>query len=107
LDPSLPVAGTEGGREFTRVLIGNELTMDVAAAEQDILDAGDALVREHSGIGAILLECTNMVPYARALRDRLGIPVYDIYSFMLWFHAGLAPRDFGHPGSVGGPWRER
>ena len=107
LDPSLPVAGTDGGREFTRVLIGNELTMDVAAAEQDILDAGDALVRRHSGIGAILLECTNMVPYARALRDRLGVPVYDIYSFMLWFHAGLAPRDFGHPGSIAGPWRER
>jgi len=107
LDPSLPVVGTDGGREFTRVLIGNELTMDVAAAEQDILDAGDALVREHPGIGAILLECTNMVPYARALRDRLGLPVYDIYSFMLWFHAGLAPRDFGHPGSAAGHWRER
>ena len=107
LDPSLPVVGTDGGREFTRVLIGNELTLDVAAAEQDILDAGDALLRKHSGIGAILLECTNMVPYARALRDRLGIPVYDIYSFMLWFHAGLAPRDFGHPGSRAGAWRER
>ena len=107
LDPSLPVVGTDGGREFTRVLIGNELTMDVAAAEQDILDAGDELVRKHSDIGAILLECTNMVPYARVLRDRLGVPVYDIYSFMLWFHAGLAPRDFGHPGSIAGPWRER
>ena len=59
--------------------------------------------RKHAGIGAILLECTNMVPYARALRDRLGIPVYDIYSFMIWFHAGLAPRDFGHPGSSRGP----
>jgi Asp/Glu/hydantoin racemase len=107
LDPSLPVVGTDGGREFTRVLIGNELTMDVAAAEQDILDAGDALVRKHSGIGAILLECTNMVPYALVFRHRLGVPVYDIYSFMLWFHAGLAPRDFGHPGSLVGPWRER
>jgi Asp/Glu/hydantoin racemase len=107
LDPSLPVVGTDGGREFTRVLIGNELTMDVAAAEQDILVAGDALVRKHSGIGAVVLECTNMVPYARALRDRLGLPVYDIYSFMLWFHAGLAPRDFGHPGSIARPWRER
>jgi hypothetical protein len=89
------------------VLIGNELTMDVAAAQQDILDAGDALVRKHLGIGAILLECPNMVPHARALRDRLGIPDYDIYSFMLWFHAGLAPRDFGHPGSAAGPWCER
>jgi hypothetical protein len=107
LDPGLPVVGTDGGREFTRVLIGNEDTLDVAAAERDILDAGDALLRKHAAVGAVLLECTNMVPYARALRDRLGLPVYDIYSFMLWFHAGLAPRDFGHPGSQPRAWRER
>ncbi|MFL5168081.1 MAG: aspartate/glutamate racemase family protein [Microvirga sp.] len=107
VDPATPVVGTEGGREFTRVLIGNEPTMDVAAAEQDILDAGDALVGRHPEIGAVLLECTNMVPYARALRERLRLPVYDIYSFATWFHAGLSPRDFGHPGSGARSWRER
>jgi hypothetical protein len=107
VDPSTPVVGTEGGREFTRALIGNELVLDVAAAEQDILDAGDALVARHRDIGAVLLECTNMMPYARALRARLRLPVYDIYSFMLWFHAGLSPRDFGHPGSAPREWRER
>ncbi|HEU0158932.1 MAG TPA: aspartate/glutamate racemase family protein [Hyphomicrobiaceae bacterium] len=106
LDPTLPVVGTDQGREFTRVLIGNEETLDVAAAEQDILEAGDALLRQDARVGAVLLECTNMAPYARALRDRLGLPVYDIYSFMLWFHAGLAPRDFGHPGSAARPWHE-
>ena len=107
VDPSLPVVGTDGGREFTRVMIGNEPTMDVAAAELDILDAGRALVARHANIGAVLLECTNMVPYARTLREELQLPVYDIYSFMTWFHAGLAPRDFGHPGSALRPWRER
>ena len=104
----MPVVGTDGGREFTRVLIGNELTMDVAAAEQDILDAGEELVRKHSGHrchSARVHEYGTL--RARVLRDRLGVPVYDIYSFMLWFHAGLAPRDFGHPGSIAGPWRER
>jgi Asp/Glu/hydantoin racemase len=107
VDPSVPVVGTDNGREFTRVMIGNELTMNVAAAELDILEAGRTLVREHSGIGAIVLECTNMVPYARTLQETIGVPVYDIYSFITWFHAGLAPRDFGHPGSARRPWGER
>ena len=106
-DPGTPVAGTEGGREFSRAILGDEPILDVAAAEQDILDAGDALIAEHPEVGAVLLECTNMAPYARALRDRLRLPVFDIYSFMTWFHAGLAPRDFGHPGSSARPWRER
>ncbi len=105
--PDTPVVGTDGGREFSRAIIGNEPKLDVAAAEQDILDAGDTLMAQHPEVGAVLLECTNMAPYARALREHLGLPVYDIYSFVTWFQAGLAPRDFGPPGSGAREWRER
>lgn len=90
-----PVEGTEGGREFFRVLIrGAAQDMDVDLARQDILDAGRALVTRHPEVGAIVLECTNMPPYAAALREALGLPVFDIYSLITWFHAGLRPRDF-------------
>src|ERR1700731_1110286 len=40
--PDTPVAGTDGGREFTRGILGNAPRLDVAAAERDILDAGEA-----------------------------------------------------------------
>src|SRR5438477_40838 len=106
-DPKTPVAGTENGREFTRVMLDEKHTLDAAIAERDILDAGDALVSQHPDIGAVVLECTNMVPYARALSDHLLLPVYSIYTFVTWFHAGLAPRDFGPPGSGAREWRER
>src|SRR5215472_103292 len=66
-DPATPIVGTDGGREFTRVLLNDEERLDVGAAEHDILAAGEELVAKHDGIGAVLLECTNMVPYARAL----------------------------------------
>jgi Asp/Glu/hydantoin racemase len=89
-----PVVGTEGGGEFTRVLIGNEERLDVAAAEQDLLEAGRTLVRRHPEVGALVLECTNMAPYSAALRETLGLPVYDIVAFISWFHAGLEPRRF-------------
>ena len=89
-----PVAGTEGGREFTRVLIGNEPRLDVAAAEADLLDAGRNLVAKHPEVGALVLECTNMAPYSAALRTALNLPVYDIVGFVTWFHSGLEPRRF-------------
>jgi hypothetical protein len=96
-DPETPVAGTDNGSEFSRVMLNDEERLDVAAAERDILAAGDRLVASHDGIGAVLLECTNMVPYARALSQRLHLPVFSIYTFVTWFHSGLIPRDFGHP----------
>ena len=106
-DSATPVFGTDGGSEFTRVLINDEERLDVAAAERDIIAAGEELVAKHDGIGAVLLECTNMVPYARALSLRLRLPVFSIYTFVTWFHSGLVPRDFGHPASAPNEWRER
>ena len=94
----IPLEGTEDGREFFRVLIRAEKEdMDVALAEADILDAGRRLVARHPEVGAIVLECTNMPPYAAALRAAVGLPVYDIYSMVTWFHAGLRPRRFPAP----------
>jgi Asp/Glu/hydantoin racemase len=52
------------------------------------------LVADNPDVGAIVLECTNMPPYAAALQAAVGIPVYDIYSMITWFHAGLRPRAF-------------
>jgi Asp/Glu/hydantoin racemase len=106
VDPATPIAGTDGGSEFTRAILGNEERLDVAAAERDILTAGDTLLAR-GDIGAVVLECTNMAPYAKALARHLRVPVFDIYSFMTWFHAGLAPRDFGPPASGPRQWRER
>jgi hypothetical protein len=96
--PDTPFVGTEDGREFFRVLIrGEKQDMDIALAAADILQAGRTLVASHPDIGAIVLECTNMPPYAFALREVLGLPVYDIYSLITWLHAGLRPREFGAP----------
>jgi hypothetical protein len=106
-DPATPVIGTDNGSEFTRVIIGDEERLDAAAAERDIVGAGEELVAKHPDIGAVLLECTNMVPYARAVSERLRLPVFSIYSFVTWFQAGLVPRDFGPPGSGPREWRER
>ena len=91
----IPLTGTEHGKEFFRVLIKAEKEdMDIALAEQDVVGAGKRLLAEHPDVGAIVLECTNMPPYAAALQEAVGLPVYDIYSMITWFHAGLRPRRF-------------
>jgi hypothetical protein len=79
----------------------------MAAAEADMLVAGEKLVSQHPDVGAVVLECTNMPPFTRSLSEHIRLPVYDIYSFVCWFHAGLVPRDFGWPGSAPRDFRER
>ena len=92
--PGTPIATTEGGREFTRVVLGNEAELDVEAARADNVDAACALKAQHAELGAIVLECTNMVPYAADISAATGLPVFSIESFITWFQAGLVPRRF-------------
>ena len=93
--PDTPVEGTEGGAEFTRVLLGDEPEIDVQRAREDVVAAALRLVERHRDVGAIVLECTNMPPYASEISRATGLPVYDFYSFVCWFQAGLRPRAFG------------
>ena len=91
--PDTPVMGVENGRELFRVMVTQDKAeLDVAAAEQDILDAGRALVAAHPEVGAIVLECTNMPPYAAALQAELGLPVHDVISLGTYLFGGLRPR---------------
>ena len=94
VDPACPVETTEGGREFTRVILQNELELDVDLARQDNVDAALRLQSEHADIGAIVLECTNMIPYAADIRQATGLPVFTMLSFVSWFQSSLAPRSF-------------
>jgi hypothetical protein len=106
-DPQTPVIGTDQGQEFSRVMLDEKHTLDAAVAERDIIEAGDELVARYPDVGAVVLECTNMSAFARALSDHLLLPVYSFYSFVTWFHSGIVPRDFGPPGSGLRQWRER
>lgn len=91
-----PVATTEHGQEFTRVIIGNETKLDVEAARKDNIEAAISLKNDNPNLGAIVLECTNMTPYAADIRDATGLPVFSIYNFICWFQASLKPVRFHH-----------
>ena len=89
-----PVATTECGREFTRAILGDEPELDVELARLDNVEAAERLVGDNPDIGAIVLECTNMVPYAADIRVSTGLPVFSIETFVRWFQAALVPRRY-------------
>src|SRR5262249_25085126 len=62
-DTPIVVAGMETGKEFTRVLLDDQLSLDVEAARQEHLTVAKRMLAAHPEIGAIVLECTNMPPY--------------------------------------------
>ncbi|MCP5087407.1 MAG: aspartate/glutamate racemase family protein [Rhodobacteraceae bacterium] len=92
--PGTPIGSTEGGAEFSRVVLGNEPSLDVELARKDNIEAALALQAAHPDLGAIVLECTNMPPYAADIAKATGLPVYSIVSLITWFQSGLKPARF-------------
>ncbi len=88
-DIPLAVAGLEGEKEFTRVLLGDELELDVDVARAEQVRVARRLVADHPDVGAIVLECTNMPPYAADIQRATGRPVFDIVSLVTMVHGAL------------------
>ncbi len=91
-----PIVGTEGGREFTRKILDDLPEIDFAACHEDLRDAAVEMMRDHDRIGAIVLECTNMAPYAPEIRKMTGVPVFSIYTHVCWLQSAQVPRHFDH-----------
>jgi Asp/Glu/hydantoin racemase len=89
-----PIIGTENGKEFTRAILEDEMEMNIDDAREDHIEAAKKLVKDHPNIGAIVMECTNMSPFAAEVRKETGLPVFNIYTFIEWFQSGLLPARF-------------
>jgi len=92
--PWSPIVGLEeDGQELFPVLIrGEREDLDPALAEREVLRAGERLLAAHPTVGAIVLECSNLPPYAAALAAATGLPVFDAVTLGHWLMAGLRPR---------------
>ena len=75
----LVIEGMQDGTEFSDVILRNSrVDMDLKTIEAELLEASERLVARAPEVGAILLECTDLPPYAHSLQSRLNRPVFDI-----------------------------
>ena len=90
----LIIYGTEEGEEFSRVILDDEMEMDVCKSRGDLVRVAKRMVSEHPEVGAIVLECTNMPPYAAAIQKENNLPIFDIYSLVTMVYHAAVRRDF-------------
>jgi hypothetical protein len=81
-DPATPVAGVREDGEFARAILGDLPRMDTGKLCEEVLEAGARLRQAHPEVAVLVLECTNMPPYADALRAASGLPVYDVLTLL-------------------------
>ncbi|WP_372683981.1 aspartate/glutamate racemase family protein [Desulfosarcina sp.] len=85
----LAIVGMEDAKEFSAVFIGGKATLDERICQREMLTAANRLMRTHPDVGAIVLECTNMPPYADKVRRATGVPVFDAVTLVNFAHSLL------------------
>jgi hypothetical protein len=77
-DAARPIEGIADGSAFQRTLLDDRAELDTADALLQVVAAAQRLVARHPELTDIVLECTNMPPYADAVRRATGRRVHDI-----------------------------
>ncbi len=68
--------------------------IDPSAIEKEIVEHAKKLVNMNPEIGAIVLECTNMPPYSKAIQEAVGLPVFDIITLTNWVYSAFVKKEF-------------
>lgn len=84
-----PIEGVDNS-QFAASILGNETTLDVTGSEQELVAAAKRLCTNQPDIDVIVLECTNMPPYAEAIRRATGRKVVSILTVLDRLHARVS-----------------
>lgn len=82
------VRGMEDMPHFTESILEQGGILDSNRLEQETVDAVRQMLAEHPDMGAIVLECSLLPPYSRAVQDATGLPVFDYITMINYFQAG-------------------
>lgn len=69
-------------------------TLDNKALTHDLAELTRKAVHDHPEIGAILLECSDLPPYAWAIQDATGLPVFDFQTLISMVHASVMQKPY-------------
>ena len=96
IPPECPIAiaGMENQPEFKSAILEEKGTLDTLKIEDEVVGVAQQLVQDHPDIGSILLECSDLPPYAAAVQSAVNLPVFDFISMINYIHSTLVRKPF-------------
>jgi Asp/Glu/hydantoin racemase len=88
------VLGMDGCAEFAATAWDDVPALDFDRARAETVDVARRLVQSGSDIGAILLECSLLPPYATDIQRAINVPVFDFTHLVNMVHNACARTDF-------------
>ena len=91
---NLRVAGLEDRPHFYGFGIQENGCLDVNAVKKEVVNTTKKLVSDHPKIRAILLECSLLPPYARAVQEAVNLPVFDYVTMIKYVFTAVVQQSY-------------
>jgi hypothetical protein len=89
------VEGLEASTEFYGCFMGGTRTLlDVDLLRKQVVDIASGFVRENPDVGALLLECSDLPPFAADIQEATGKPVFDFITFVNAVYQAVVQRRY-------------
>lgn len=90
----IKVAGLEDAPYFSSHVIREEPVINTEEIEKEVLGAVLKLVKDNPDVSMILLECSELPPYAKKVQDATGLPVFDFNTMINYIVSTVVRREF-------------
>ncbi len=92
----IPVAiiGLEEVAAFRDPILKDGATLEREKIEKEIVLRARELLETHPDITSFVFECHNLAPYAKAVQDDTGKPVFDIIDFATWVFGTIKKKSY-------------
>lgn len=95
LNDRITLVGLDDSEVFNAMCMGGTaITCDLDVLRADILAAVAEGRRRDPDVGAVLLECTSLPPFACDVRQATGLPVFDFIACVEWLHRAVVPKHY-------------
>jgi len=96
IDSSIPIVikGLEDKKEFSKMILSDNPVGNITKIREEVKEAARELVNENPEVGAIVLECTNLPPYAKIIQEVTSLPVFDITTLANMVYSSLVRKEF-------------
>ena len=89
------VAGMVDQQEFCEVVIeGCRNELDVARLAEEVLAVVERLAEDHLEMGALVIECTDLPPFAHLIQEKIRLPVFDIVTLTNMVYETLLRKEY-------------
>lgn len=90
----LVIEGMDEAEAFTSTFVEGNPLIDIDKCTAEMVETAQRLVDGNPEVGAIVLECTNMPPFAKAVQDAVKLPVFDIVTLINYVHASVLRKQY-------------